>query len=530
MRRRRLLVASLLSPVIALSAAAATARAATVPAIPFDAYIASGDASCIELTVNIGGYSFVVEPDVRMPRATATISEGEASALAAPVDPGDSVDALAGLTLPREEGQLAAGIDSALAQVPLPVPGDPGSSVVQALNPINPSLEFPIEHASAVYPQPGSTADQQATYLGGSNLAINDPTGLLSLDGTAGSARAAAQSATADAGAGSALSVSLLGLSVGRIAAHAESQVGASAVTDDVTCQIGDVTVAPPGAGYSLHISSLSESLHTERALTGRAATSTPTLRLDGITVTQTIAGRTSTTNLSPTGSAVTVPQSLSAVPLPVLPALPLPPPLPTSLPASIQSVGLAGTSTSSALSSRNNEMTSSITAATLTMQTTLAVPTTIPTGVPPCLTNPAQLVQCIPSLLPTGPGGGLPVTSAPATFTLHLGSLDSTTYGFTAPAPPQFAFNGVGQSAPIEGAPAGGSVGSIPGKPGTPGTRPVSATLTVPGTPGAIRWPVVALAGILEALLLTALFLRRRAAARAPIPGEAADSFVDMP
>ncbi|HEX6537917.1 MAG TPA: hypothetical protein VF155_01895 [Candidatus Dormibacteraeota bacterium] len=533
MSRRRLLLAFGLAPVLALSAAPApsTARAATSPAIPFDAYIASGDASCVELTVNIAGYSFVVEPDIRLPRATSTISEGQASALAAPVDPGDSVDALAGLTVPREEGTLASGIDSALAQSPLPVPGDPGNAVVQALNPFNRTLEFPIEHASATYPQPGSASDQQATYLGASNLAVDDPSGLLSLDGTAGSARAGPQSASADAGAGSALSVSLLGVSVGRIAAHAQSQVGSSSVTNDVSCTLGDVTIAPPGAGYSFHINSLTASLHTERALRGRTATSTPALHLDGVSVTQMSGGQAITTDLSPTGSTVSVPSSLASVAVPQLPALPLPPPL-NGLPVSLESLGLSGTSTTSALSSHNNEMTSTLTAATLSMQTTIPVPTSIPTGPPPCLTNPQQILQCLPSLVPTGPGGGLPITSAPATYTLQFGSLDSTTYGFTASPEPAFSGGvGTGGGAPIEGAPVTGSAGTgTPGSPGTPGTRPVSATLTVPGIPASIRWPVVALAGLLEALLLTVLFVRRRAALRARIPGPPPESFVDMP
>ena len=527
--RARLALTAIAAPavIVATAPAPSAATAATAPAIPFDAYIAGGDASCLELTLNIGGYSFVVEPDVRMPRATSTISEGQSSALAAAIDPGDSVDALAGLTIPREEGQLAGGIDSGSASIPIPIPGDPGNQVVQALNPINPSLEYPIEHASASYPKAGSTADQESTYLGASNIAAADPTGLLSLDGTVGDAKAGAQSATADAGAGSAFSVSLLGLNVGRFAAHSQSQVGATSVSEDESCTLGDVNFSPPGTGFSLHIGSLTAKLHSERTIAGHKATSTPSLQVSGMSVTQTRGGKSTTTELSPAGNTITVPPSLRSVALPQLSQLPLPLPLP--VPASIQTVGLTGTSTSSALSSASNEVTSSMSAATLTMQTTAPVPTQIPTGPPACLTNPQEIAQCLPSLVPSG--SGLPITSAPATYTLQLASLDSRAYGFILPSAASGGFTiprGVPSSA--SGIGAAGSAASGTGTPGSPGTKPVSATVNVAGTSATIRWTVVALAALLEALLLAALFFRRRSAARGGNPGAPPDSFVDMP
>lgn len=526
MRRR---VALALVPAVATVVALpspGTAQTTPQPATPFDAYIASGDASCIELTVNVAGYSFVVEPDVRLPRATSTISEGQSAALAAPIDPGDSVDALPGLLVPREESQLASGLDSGAAQIPIPVPGDPGSSAVSVLNPFNPTLEYPVEHASASYPEPGSTApQQQATYLGAGSLAVSDPSGLFSLDGTAGSARADAVSATADAGAGSALSVPLFGVSVGRFAVHAQSQVTQTAVSTDVSCSLGDITIAPPAGGYVLHVSSLSVSLHAERAQHARTASATPSVRLSGVSVTQTSNGHTTTTDLSPAGNAVTVPPRLSAVALPQPPASLLPVPVA----ASLQTVGLTGSAAGSALSSKGNEVTSTYSAATLTMQTTAPVPTSIPTGPPPCLTTPQNLPQCLPSLIPASSGGGLPITSAPATYTLQLGSLQSRVYGFTAPAAAS-SFGGGPGTAPGAGVPTGASTAGSAGRPGTPGTKPASATIRVPGTPGFIRWPVVALAGLLEALLLAWLFLRRRSALRSGTPGAPPDSFVDLP
>ena len=526
--RVRLVAAAVLAPAVALAGAPGPrgAAAATAPPIPFDAYIANGDASCLELNINIAGYSFTVEPDVRMPRASSSISEGQSGALAAPIDPGDSVDSLGGLLVPREEGQLASGLDAASANIPIPIPGDPGNSAVKALNPINPALEYPIEHASASYPQPGTTAAQESTYLGAGNIAAADPTGLLSVDGTAGHAKADAQSATADAGAGAALSVSLLGLSVGRFSAHASAQVGQASVSDDVSCTLGNVDFSPPGTGYSLHLGSLTATLHSERSLKASKATSTPSLQISGMSVTQTSGGKTTTTNLSPAGNTVTVPAALSNVAIPQPPSLPLP--IPT--PASLQSLALTGSTSGSALSSANNEVTSSMSAATLTMQTTAPVPTSIPTGPPACLTNPQEIAQCLPSLIPTG--GGLPITSAPATYTLQLASLDSRAYGFvSSSAATGFSVSGGGAPSSALGSPgSSGSAATGTGQPGTPGTKPVSATLTVAATAATIRWTVVALAGLLEALLLAALILRRRSAARAPGPPSSPDSYVDMP
>lgn len=524
--RRRLALALLAVPasVFALPSPG-TAQAAPQPANPFDAYIASGDASCVELTVNVAGYSFIVQPDVRLPRATSTISEGQSAALAAPIDPGDSVDALPGLLVPREESQLASGIDSAVAQTKIPIPGDPGASVVNVVNPFNPALEYPVEHASASYPQPGSTApQQQATYLGASNVAVADPSGVFSLDGTAGSARADAQSATADAGAGAALSVPLFGVSAGRFAVHAQSQVAQTAVSNDVSCSLGDLTIAPPGSGYVLHVASLSVSLHAERGPHARTATAAPSVHISGVSVTQTTSGHATTTDLSPSGNTVAVPAQLQTVTVPPPPASLLPVPMP----ASIQSLGLAGSAATSSLSSGGNEVTSSYTAATFTVQTTAPVPTSIPSGPPPCLTTPQNLPQCLPSLIPSGPGGGLPITTAPATYTLQVGNLQSRVYGFVAPA--SSSSGGAIRNGAGIGAPASASASGSAGRPGTPGTKPTSATIKVPGTPGVIRWPVVALAGMLEALLLAWLFLRRRSALRSRIPGPPPDSFVDLP
>lgn len=531
MRVRMLLMSAALPLATAvwltLPVSAATPSASTSP---FDAYIASGDASCLELTVNVAGYNFIVEPDVRIPRATSSISEGESGALASPVDPGDSVDALPGLLFPREEGQLASGIDGAVAQTKIPVPVDVGNTVLQALNPFNPHLEYPIEHASAAYPSPsGSPGDQEATYLGAPNASITDPSGLLSVDGTSGDARAGAAYATADAGGSAAVSVPALGVSIGRVASHTTARLGAAAVTDDASCALHDVTIAPPGAQHTLHIGSLAATLHTERSLSGSAATSSRSVQVADVTL-------DGHNLVAPAGGSITVPPQLQNITLPepsactVLPqpqCQTVPPP-----PASIQSIQLGGTAATDSLGSNGNQETSTLTGATVTVQTTAPVPASIPSGPPPCLTsNPPQIQQCLPVLSPSSPGSNLPITSAPTTYTLQLASLDSSAYGFVAPPVSSLPLGGAFSGGGLGALGGGGLAGGSPGSPGTPGSHPTAVTVSVPGLPGAIRWPVVALAGLLEALLLSSVYLRRRfLLQRGRFAAPPPESFIDLP
>ncbi|MBV8194065.1 MAG: hypothetical protein JOY80_00910, partial [Candidatus Dormibacteraeota bacterium] len=439
--RRILAVALCAAPL----AASTTALADTASTNPFDAFIASGDASCLEMTVTINGYSFIVVPDVRLPRATASISEGQSGALAAPADPGDSVDALPGLLFPREEGQIANGIDSGMAKFPIPFPVDVGSTLLQVANPFNPHLEYPIEHASANYPDPSSQGDQDASYLGASSPDVRDPSGLFTVDGTLGDAKAGASYATADAGAGTAVSVPTVGVSVGRIDSNATAQVTDTKVSDDVSCTMQDVTVSPPGVGSPLHIGTLKATLHTERALTGSEATSSRSLQLADVTIN----GSNVLQQGGVDGSQLTVPAQLSSVSNPVpqpsgcsaLPGNPQCSQIPTA-PAWIQSVSFGGTSNpADQKTSGGNQIASALTAATVTVQSTMPVPATIPSGPPSCTNNPpnqstsgAQFQQwvqsCLPQLNQSSPASNIPITSAPTTYTIQLANLSSTTYG----------------------------------------------------------------------------------------------------
>jgi hypothetical protein len=465
---------------------------------PFDAYIASGDASCLELTVNVAGFSFIVEPDARLPRATSSISEGESGALAAPADPGDSVDALAGLLVPREEGQIASGIDGGLAQTKIPFPVDVGNTLLTVASPLNPHLEYPIEHANAAYPDPRSSGDQEATYLGAPNASFSEPSGVLSVDGASGDAKAGDSYASAEAGAGAATSLPPLGISVGRVSSQASAVVSATAVSDTVSCTLHDVGIAPPGSGYSLHIGTLVASLQTQRTLTGSGATASHTVQLSDVT----LDGK----NLAPGGNGgLTLPPGVpSTVTFPQPPSCSsIVPPCP-SLPVSLKAMSWGGTTHADSLGANRNEDTSTLTVATVTLQTTAPVPSSIP---------PTQ--------------NGNPVTSAPTTYTLQLGNLDSSAYGLPAVGFPV--------SNPAFGTLSGGalgglgSYGSAGAAAGIPGTKPVASTVTIPGIAAAIRWPVVGLAAVLEAALLTSLLLRRRRAGRLPTD-LTPSSFLDLP
>ncbi|MFN2581635.1 MAG: hypothetical protein ABR498_02710 [Candidatus Dormibacteria bacterium] len=542
MKRRlgRLLVSAPLVMPVALAPLSVVhaATAATQTQNPFDAFIASGNASCLELTVNVGGYSFIVVPDIRAPRSTSTISEGQSGAIAAPVDPGDSVDALPGLLFPREEGQIASGLDSGIAQTKIPVPTDVGNTILKVANPFNPTLEYPIEHASVSYPDASKQGDQESTYppvSGAPSGAVSDPGGLLNVNAASGDAKAGANYATADSGAGGAASVPLLGVSFGRISSNANAQVTASAVSDDVSCTLQDVTIAPPGSNHSLHVGSLTAKLHTERTLSGSSATSSRTLSLSDLTVD----GQNVLAQGGQSGQSVNVPRQLQSFTFPQPQQL-LPPGSPV-VPASLQSLQIGGTSNTEQKSSGNNQDAATLTAATVTLQSTMPVPATIPSGPPGCVNNPPNsntsqsdfqkwVQSCLPHLNPSSPSSNLPITSAPTTYTLALANLDSTTYGLPSSSLSSLPLGGTfgGSSSGLIG--AGTFGGGSNGSSGKPGQQPTSATVAETGSSGSFRWPVVALAALMESALLGALWWRRRVALQGRLNRARPNSFLDLP
>lgn len=491
---KRRLIALLAIPVAAVATLPRTHAAAdTAPTVPFDAYIAGGDASCVELTVATG-FSFIVEPDARLPRATATISEGTSGALASPADPGDSVDALMGLLVPREEGQITSQM-----------PQGTGQQLQKLVNPVNPDLEYQYEHANAQYPNAQAPGDQEATFLGAPNASFTDPSGLVHLDGTSGDAKAGATYASAVSGAGAGTSLPMLGVSVGHVTGSSTASVTSTAVSSVQQCNLQDVTIAPPTSGLTLHIGSLIASLRTTRPLNGSGASSTHSFELGDVTVN----GR----NLLPTGQGgIPIPPTTITFPQP--PTIPgAPPP-----PASLRSVSITGTTANNKQTANNNEASSTLTAATVVISTTSPVPSSIPP-------NPKQS----------------PISTTPVVYTLQLANLDSQTYGLPSAGP-----LGSGGSGGVSGLAQGGALSgganafpgshgssvNIPGTPGSPGSgggKPVASSVLIPGTPGSLRWGVIALAAALESLLLGSLYMRRRTLGiRAP--DASPSSFLDLP
>jgi hypothetical protein len=400
---------------------------------------------------------------------------------------------------------LAAGLDQATGSIPVPVvpAGLTDSLISQVANPVNPHLEYPYEHASAAYPNPQQPGDQQASYLGLPGAAFADPSGVISVNGALGDTKAGAGVASADSGAGAATSLLLLGVSAGRFSASSRALVSSSAVTNDVVCSLQDVTIAPPASGFALHIGTLIATLHTERKLGANSATSSHSLQLADVTLN----GK----NIAPgPQGALPIPPTTFSVPQP-----PIPPGVPAP-PASLQAVSIAGTTSAATLSAANNESTSSLTAATVVITSTAPVPSSIPP-------QPGQN----------------PISTTPAVYTIRLANLSSQTYGL-----PASSFGSTGSSAfgGANGAAAGGyfggAAGGRPGSahfPGTSGSNgskgnhPVESSVLIPGTQAAIRWSVVGLAGLLEALLLASVFLRHRMSRprRVELP---ATAFLDLP
>src|SRR5712671_4898966 len=116
-RTRRLLAA------IAAVAAAAPLAALGLPqpaqAGSLDVFALHGSGAGVRVTVQTG-YSFVVEPDAMLPRADAVIEADQVRALASPLDPGDSVDALPGLGVPTAEQDIVYGANNGCCPQPIP--------------------------------------------------------------------------------------------------------------------------------------------------------------------------------------------------------------------------------------------------------------------------------------------------------------------------------------------------------------------------------------------------------------------------
>jgi len=498
--RKGALTAGALLPLLILPLHSAHARAAGNSA--FDAANLKGGCAALELTVKTG-YSFVVEPDVLIPRAETAVQEGASDAVASPADPGDSVDGLAALGIPQAEGYIVNGYPGApspfagqgLGKLPPPL-NSVGTTLVT--NPFNQALTYPYEHADAGYPNVQSPGTQTATLAGTPNATFADPSGLLTVNAATAKSVAGDGMATADSGAGAAVtgappglgSLPALGVSVSRVSAHSEAHVLAGKVTEDATCTLSGVDIAVPGAA-TLHIGAVVATVHAERALGASRAVASESIEFTGVTIN----GQGATLDQSGLHAGGRTITKLPAATTPTPPAGLLPPsagPVPLSSP----SVSVAGSSVTKQQPSADEAIVAA-TGATVTITST----TPIPNAVPP---------------------SGVSVT--PTVYTLHIASLAGEAYGLAASSTSPSV--GLGQVATGVVGVLGGGIGGLgsPASAGSnqshPGTAGQPDTLAAVAVTPAQRAIVLIVSSLLEGLLLIGVarnYLRGRRRVGAP-------------
>jgi hypothetical protein len=482
-----------------------TGRAATTTS-SFDAVNLRGGCAALELTVATG-YSFVVQPDVQLPRATTVVENGSSQAIASPADPGDSVDSLAGLGVPQAEGYIVNGYPAApspfagrgVSSLPKPL-NSAGDAIVK--NPFNPTLTYPYEHADAGYPSSTSPGTQTATLAHGPDVTAADPSGFFGINAGAAKSVAGDGFAVADGGSGAGAtavaplpppgiaSLSAFGVSAGRVSAHSEAHVLADRVTHDATCTLHDLDVAVPGAA-TLHVGAVVATVHTERLVTAAHATATESIEFSGVTVNGN--GATLDQNgLTVAGHRVTTLPAASTPPPPAtLPAVPGPGPTVTTPPR----VSLTGTAITQKQPSPD-EAAIAATGATVTIQSTTPIPNALP---------------------PTG------VSATPTVYTLHVASLTSESYGLL----PSTSGVGLGDVAGGVAGILGGGLGAFnPATTGAvptahPGTSGQAATLASIAVTPFQRGVILAVSSLLEGLLLVVIarnYIRSRRRITAPV------------
>jgi hypothetical protein len=500
-RTRRLLAAAAMLAAAAPIAALGLPEAAQAGSL--DVFALHGSGAGVRVTVQTG-YSFVVEPDAMLPRAEAVIEADTVHALASPLDPGDSVDALPGLGVPTAEQDIQQGAS--------PCPCAPlvgaGISTFAAL--FNPVLTVPYEHAEATYPDPAEPGTRHAAFPRGSADSVPpdfpDLFGVVSAHSSTGSVTAGPGTGTADAGVGSAVSVPALGLRIGRISSHVDVHGDSSASVSTVTTTLHDVdlgtpsipgvSVPPPPTGTSLlHIGTMVLTATTQRSASAPKATSHTDLEATGVTVAG-VAARLDQNGLSVQGS----PSPLNAVAQQVIGALNSPectPAAPVPVPqvgttTSVPQLRIGPPTLSDRLSHNGNEDTVAMTGPTL----------------------------CIASSAPI-PGTDGHVAATPTVYTITLGNVSSSAYGVSIPSdasstdlspvlPDTGAALSVGAPGVDTSAVTGGASASNPGgnpaaaAPSHPGGRGLFATLT-----GGIlsRRVVVTVAVLAELALLGTLW-----------------------
>jgi hypothetical protein len=537
-RARRMLAA------VALAIAAAPAALLAVPhdaaaTTPLDVYAVKASGTAVRITVQTG-YSFVVEPDAMIPRAAATIEADQVNALASPLDPGDSVDALPGLGVPVAEQDIEQGAQTPFpGQIPAPPPfnltvpsplagSTPPPQFSRAVDTavgtfaaiFNPTLTAPYEHAQASYPNPNSSGPQRATFPPGSSDNVPpdfpDILGLTSAHSSSGSASAAPGRGVADAGVGSAVTIPALGLSIGRASSHVEVSGATGPAISEVVTALHDVDLrvpASPGgialpmplpAGTTLlHIGALTLTAITERAPGAAAATSHTSMAVSDVEVLGHSA-RLDQNGLSVDG----VPSPLNGRIGQLIAALgsrrctPNPPigvPNGPSLPVSQPVLTVGPPVLEDQASHGGNERTVSMTGLTL----------------------------CLAGITPVPNASAQPLSPTPTIYTITLGTAASSAYGITLPQETGLSVGGLPPSLPETGMVPGGfdtTTTTTGGTPGTPGSVGAASTGGSGGGVGALLATltggilnpkvVVTVATIAELVLLATLWLSYRLAA----------------
>jgi hypothetical protein len=522
--------------VLLLSSSRATATSV------IDVYAVKAAGTAVRVTVQTG-YSFVVEPDAMIPRAAATIQADQVEALASPLDPGDSVDALPGLGFPTAEQDIENGA-SGPNPLPSPIGGStPPPQFSQAINAVvsqfaatfNPYLTVPYEHADASYPN-GSGSPQRAVFpppgpnntppQGPDNYDFPDLFGIAGAHNSVGTATAGPGSGVADAGEGSAVSIPALGLSIGRVSSHVEVHGGnGGAATSSVVTSLQNVDLvlpAPPAplpgsATPLLHIGTLVLTASTARAPGAAQATSHTDLQATGVTV----AGLSArldenglTLNGSPSPLNGPISQLIATLSSPqCTPNPPVGVPNGPSLPASQPVLTIGAPVLHDQLSHHGNERTVGMTGLTLCLATIAPVPNT--SGAP---------------------------SPTPTIYTVTLGDATSSAYGVSLPqestgtallpAMPQTGTLDVGGGAVTDTVVTNNPPQSPAQTPATTqqpgGLSRLLATLT-----GGILSPnvVVAVASMAELTLLATLWLSYRLTAgrRRPDDDSASASHLDL-
>jgi len=437
-RTRRVLAAAAMAtaaaPIVAL------ALPEPVQGASLDVFAVHGTGAGVRVTIQTG-YSFVVEPDAMLPRADAVIQADQVQALASPLDPGDSVDALPGLGVPIAEQDVQWSAYNGCCPEPfpttLPLPPPPqqfgqavGTAVTQFVAPWNPTLTVPYEHARAVYPNGNSTAPQQAGFPYGTSDGVppdfDDLNGLLSAHSSTGKALAEQGHGNARAGVGSAVSVPALGLHVGRIDSQVDVRGDATGATSVVTTTLHDIDLGTPSVpGVSLpalptgasllHIGTVVLTATTQRSAGAGRAVSHTGMEISGVTVAG-VAARYDQNGLSLQGS----PSPLNSVAESIVNALNSPqcaPAAPVSLPGlgsvtSPPTFRVGPPTLQDQVTHNGNEATVAMTGPTL----------------------------CVAGSIPIPGSNGLAVT--PTVYTITLGDVSSAAYGVSLPSDtsaPQF-------------------------------------------------------------------------------------------